>query len=194
MGSTPTVPIERLCALGGIGSAPLDVTREDTMPRRSTFAALAVLALVGAAGCGGSEDDGVGADPEAEGSRCQPVPAWFLRDLKDGAREEGKTLGDSAAVQSSDSFEGPLHIEKAWFVSADVRPKPGTSAKPRIETWFMSDEIFRTGQTDSGARFITGAGPEPSAWGPGSQLDFFGISPASDGLMESVECVGKVSP
>jgi hypothetical protein len=45
---------------------------------------------------------------------------------------------------------------------------------------------------------ITGAGPEPSAWRPGSAkakiLDFYGISPESDGLMESVECVGKVLP
>jgi hypothetical protein len=71
-------------------------------------------------------------------------------------------------------------------VSVDVRPKPG------IETWFMSDEMFRTGHSSDG--LITGAGPEPSAWGPGSPPDFFGISLASDGLIESVKCVGPVLP
>ena len=126
------------------------------MPRRSLFVALAVVAVVGVAGCGGSE---------GEASRCEPAPAWFLEEFGDGFREEGRTLGDSAAVQSTDSFEGPLHIEKAWFVSVDVRPRPG------IETFFMSDEIFRTGHS-SGPGLITGAGPEPSAWGPGSPLDF----------------------
>ena len=149
------------------------------MPRRSLFAALAVVALVGVAGCGGSED---------EASRCEPVPAWFLRLFADGFREEGKTLGDSAAVQSSDSFEGPLHLgENAWFVSVNVRPKPG------VETFFMSDEVFRTGHSSTSG-LITGAGPEPSAWGPGSPLDFLGISLASDGLTESVKCVGQVLP
>ena len=156
------------------------------MPRRSLFAALAVVALVGVAGCGGSED---------EASRCEPVPAWFLESLEDGLREEGRTLGDSAAVQSSDPFDGPLHFgENAWFVSVDVRPKPG------IETFFMSDETFRTpdplGPTSG---LITGAGPEPSAWrpGPGQSrgiLDSWGISLASDGLTESVKCVGQVLP
>ena len=46
------------------------------------FAALAVVALVGVAGCGGSDD---------EASRCEPVPAWFLRDLEYGFGEEGRT-------------------------------------------------------------------------------------------------------
>jgi hypothetical protein len=67
------------------------------------FAALAVVALVGVAGCGGSED---------EASRWEPVPAWFLEEFGYGFREEGRTLGDSAAVQSSDSFEGPLHSKR----------------------------------------------------------------------------------
>jgi hypothetical protein len=96
---------------------------------------------------------------------------------------------------SSDSFKGPLaRAENAWFVSVDVRPKPG------IETNFIPDELFRTGPplspeaVRSGVpNVIIGAGPEPSAWRPGSAkartLDFYGISPESDGLMESVKCV-----
>ena len=130
------------------------------MPRGSVFAALAVVALVGVAGCGGSED---------EASRCEPVPAWLLRLFEDDLREEGRTLGDSAAVQSSDPFGLRVLRENAWFVSVDVRPKPG------IETFLMSDESFRTpdplGPTSG---LITGAGPEPSAWGPGSPSTFSG--------------------
>ena len=101
------------------------------MPRRRLFAALGVVALVGVAGCGGSED---------EASRCEPVPAWFLESLEDGLREEGRTLGDSAAVQSSDPFGLRVLRENAWFVSVNVRPKPG------IETFLMGDEMFRTGR------------------------------------------------
>lgn len=171
------------------------------MPRRCSFAALAAVALIGVAGCGGSED---------EAARCEPVPAWFLAEFGDGSRPdaeagarppprfrlEGRTLGDSAAVQSSDSFEGPLaRAGNAWFVSVDVRPEPG------IETWFIPDELFRTGPplspeaVRSGVpNVIIGAGPEPSAWRPGSPLDFYGISPDSDGLMESVRCVEKGLP
>jgi hypothetical protein len=157
-------------------------------------AALAIVALIGVAVWGLSED---------EASRCEPVPAWFLRELEHGLRSGGfgptaEALGDSAAVPS-DSFEGPLaRAENAWFVSVDVRPKPG------IKTSLIQDELFRTGYPlspaaeRSGAGFITGAGPEPSAWRPGSAkartLDFYGISPDSDGLMESVKCVEEGLP
>ena len=159
------------------------------MPRRSTFAALAVVALVGGAGCWGGED---------EASRCEPAPAWFLAlldrrgpvrmdDLWATAR--GETLGDSAAVQTSDSFKIPPTLrENAWFVSVDVRPEPG------IETWVISDEAFRsTGllglsseQLERGADVITSV--------PGSRSGFFGIRPDSDGLGESVTCVEEGLP
>jgi hypothetical protein len=86
-------------------------------------AALAIVALIGVAIWGLSED---------EASRCEPVPAWFLREAEHFLPQEVQTLGDSAAVQSSDSFKGPLaRAENAWFVSVDVRPKPG------IETNFI---------------------------------------------------------
>ena len=106
------------------------------MPRRSLLAALVVVALVGVAGCWGGED---------EASRCEPVPAWFLA-LLDGRGLRSRTsarrrdaLGDSAAVQTSDSFKiPPVLRENAWFVSVDVRPERG------IETWVISDEAFRS--------------------------------------------------
>ena len=139
-------------------------------------------------GAGGGED---------EASRCEPVPAWFLA-LLDGrgvryedlwATARGETLGDSAAVQTSDSFKIPPALrENAWFVSVDVRPEPG------IETWVISDEAFRsTGllglsseQLDRGADVVTRV--------PGSRSGFFGIRPDSDGLWESVTCVEKGLP
>ena len=157
------------------------------MPRRSLFAALGVVALIGVAGCGGSED---------EASRCEPVSAWLLASLGDGFREEGRTLGDSAAVQT-DLIEAPPSLAEnlrfSWFVSADVRPKPG------IETWVMSDETFRGGGGwVAGLSFLSAGGsagpadPDAEYWR--RIMARYGVSEASDGFAESRECVEKGLP
>lgn len=162
------------------------------MPRKSAFAAVAVVALIATAGCGGNDDDAA-PDQEAEGSRCEPVPAWFLGSLEDGQEEGGWTLGESAAVQSSDSFRGPPALAKnAWFVSVDVRPKPG------VVTVLMDDETFRTpdraGPGSSGGVVLFGLDPDPGDTYQRRILAGYGVSKASDGFTESVKCVGKVLP
>jgi hypothetical protein len=79
----------------------------DTLARRSLVALLAVVALIGAAGCGESEDDGAAPDQEAEASFEFREETGGHGNAPRRLRREGRTLGDSAAVQSSDSFDHP---------------------------------------------------------------------------------------
>jgi hypothetical protein len=53
----------------------------DTLARGSLVAALAIVALIGVAIWGLSEDDA---------SRCEPVPAWFLREAEHFLPQEGR--------------------------------------------------------------------------------------------------------
>jgi hypothetical protein len=137
------------------------------MARRSLVAALAVVALIGAAGCGGSDDDGAAPDQEAEASRCEPVPAPSLAGKDVRPREVGWTLGDSAAVASSDSFgnASPDLAENAWFVSVEVQRPPDRN----IVTYLVSDGAFR------------GRG--------GTVIQYWEVSGGDDGFTESRECV-----
>ena len=78
-----------------------------------------------------------------------------------------RRLGRSAAVQSSDSFDGPMTLsEDAWFVTADVVANPGLS------TWLLSEEAYRTG----GGIVVS---------------VIIGVTPDADGFAASVACVGS---
>jgi hypothetical protein len=80
------------------------------------------------------------------------------------------------------SFTGPRELAGgAWFVTADIRPRPGLS------TWIVSDEAFETGGgiiigVDRAARVASSAG-DPA------DRDTIGFRPSSDGVQESRDCL-----